>query len=47
MQLIRRARERSALSAETRLSALLLGGALGLMSLFALLLLFVTNRLAG
>lgn len=34
--------ERSALAAETRTSAFLLGGALGSMGLFALLLLFLT-----
>jgi hypothetical protein len=42
-----RALERSALAAETRLSAFLLGGALGSMGLFAVLLLFMTRWLAG
>jgi hypothetical protein len=41
-----RQHERSALAAETRTSALLLGGALGSMGLLALLLWFLT-RLAG
>lgn len=44
---IRSTRERSALTTETRHSAMLLGGAIGLMGLFALLLFFGTNRLAG
>jgi hypothetical protein len=38
--------DRSALAAETRTSAFLLGGALGSMGLFALLLLFLTSGLA-
>lgn len=42
-----RHRERSPLAAETRTSALLLGGALGSMGLLALVLLVVTSRLAG
>ncbi|MDQ1619104.1 MAG: hypothetical protein QOE19_1673 [Actinomycetota bacterium] len=42
-----RQNERSALAAETRMSAVLLGGALGSMGLLALLLLFLTSRLAG
>jgi hypothetical protein len=42
-----RVRERSALAAETRTSAFLLGGALGSMGLFAVLLLFMTRWLAG
>lgn len=46
MQLRAQPRERSPLSAETRLSALLIGGALGLMSLVALALLFATSWLA-
>jgi len=37
-----RDKERSALADETRTSAILIGGALGLMGLFALLLLFLT-----
>jgi len=40
-------RERSALTTEMRHSAMLLGGAIGLMVLFALLLFFGTSRLAG
>ena len=39
------ARERSALTTETRHSAMLLGGAIGLMSLFALLLFLGTTWL--
>jgi hypothetical protein len=42
-----RVRERSALAAETRTSAFLLGGTLGSMGLFAVLLLFMTRWLAG
>ncbi len=42
-----RAHERSALAAETRMSAFLLGGALGSMGLLALLLFFLTRWLAG
>jgi hypothetical protein len=42
-----RDRERSALAAETRTSALLLGGALGSMGLIALLLLFLTAGWPG
>jgi hypothetical protein len=41
-----RAPERSALAAETRTSAFLLGGALGSMGLFAVLLLVMTSWLA-
>jgi hypothetical protein len=40
------ARERSPLTTETRHSAMLLGGAIGLMSLFALLLFLGTSWLA-
>ena len=47
MQLPTRPPVRSPLSDETRHSALLLGGAIGIMSLLALVLLFVTSRLAG
>jgi hypothetical protein len=39
--------DRSALAAETRISALLLGGALGSMGLFAITLLMLSNWLAG
>jgi hypothetical protein len=42
-----RDRERSALAAETRTSALLLGGALGSMGLIAFLLLFLTSGWPG
>jgi hypothetical protein len=42
-----RPHERSALAAETRTSALLLGGALGSMGLLALLLLLLSSWLAG
>jgi hypothetical protein len=42
-----RDRERSALAAETRTSAFLLGGALGSMGLIALLLLFLTAGWPG
>jgi hypothetical protein len=40
-------RPRSPLHAETRHTAMLLGGAIGLMGIFALLLFFGTTRLAG
>lgn len=39
--------ERSALADETRLSAILIIGALGSMGALALVLLFITSRLAG
>jgi hypothetical protein len=42
-----RQQERSALSAETRTTAFLLGGALGSIGLLALLLLLLTRWLAG
>lgn len=42
-----RARERSPLSSEMWHTGLLLGSAIGIMGLLALLLLFVTSRLAG
>jgi hypothetical protein len=39
--------DRSALAAETRLSAMLIGGALGSMGLLAITLLMLSNWLAG
>lgn len=44
---MRAASQRSPLDSETRHSAMLLGGAIGIMGLFALLLFFGTSRLAG
>ncbi len=47
MQLPLHTRERSPLSAETRHSAMLLGGALGIMSMLALIMFVITTRMAG
>jgi hypothetical protein len=47
MDMPARQNERSALAAETRTSALLLAGALGSMGTLAILLLFLTSRLAS